>query len=252
MLDIPNRARGLVIMLHGFKGFKEWSFFPWLSEQLSHVRIATCRFDFSGSGIGEVEEEFGRLDLFANDTYSAQLEDLRAVDGYLTGLDEIGDLPRSIFGHSRGAAIAILGAAQCAGIRSVGTWSGIATADRWDEPTKEIWRRGGRLEVTNGRTGQSMPLSTRLLDDYEANRDRLDILAAASTLELPLLVVHGDTDETVNVNEGRQLSQAAPNSNFVMIGGASHTFGAIHPLIHVSNELQMAAEVTTRFFATHC
>src|SRR5437773_11577735 len=78
-LDMPPDARALVVIVHGFKGFKDWGFFPWLADMLCSDRAAVCRFNMSRSGIGESTETFERLDLFADDTYSAQVDDLLAV-----------------------------------------------------------------------------------------------------------------------------------------------------------------------------
>ena len=33
-LDAPDEARALVVIVHGFKGFKDWGFFPWLADHL--------------------------------------------------------------------------------------------------------------------------------------------------------------------------------------------------------------------------
>ena len=68
-----------MVIVHGFKGFKDWGFFPWLAQRLMQHRLAVCRFNMSRSGIGEDPETFDRLDLFEHDTYSTQLADLRAV-----------------------------------------------------------------------------------------------------------------------------------------------------------------------------
>src|SRR5438477_11920153 len=33
-IDAPPEARALVMVVHGFKGFKGWGFFPWVAETL--------------------------------------------------------------------------------------------------------------------------------------------------------------------------------------------------------------------------
>ena len=129
-LDVPQHPRALVMLIHGFKGFKDWGFFPWLGEHLARDRFAVCRFNMSRSGIGEHPEEFDRLDLFADDTYSVQLADLRTVVRYV---HEQIQLPMFLLGHSRGGAIALLGAKEVPLLRGVVTWSAISQVDRgWD------------------------------------------------------------------------------------------------------------------------
>jgi uncharacterized protein len=247
-LDVPQHPRALVVVVHGFKGFKDWGFFPWLAESLRHERIAVCRFNMSRSGIGETPDTFDRLDLFAGDTYSAQLADLRRVVAYA---HERLHLPTFLLGHSRGGAIALLGAADVPLLRGVVTWSAISHADRWDAATKAQWRHDGWMDVINARTGQNMRMSTSILDDYEQNAGRLDVLAATARLDVPLLVIHGARDESVPVAESFDIARQHVDASHMVIANASHTYNAIHPLVHVPKELRLAAIVSARFVAAY-
>lgn len=247
--DAGRNARALVIVIHGFKGFKDWGFFPFLAERLMQHRLVICRFNMSRSGIGDDPETFTRLDLFEGDTYSRQLADLATVVRYAQ--QQYPSLPTFLLGHSRGGGIALLGAHDVANLHGVVTWSAISTVDRWDDETKRDWRARGFMEAVNSRTGQVMRMSTEMLDDCETSAERLDIVAAASRLRVPLLVVHGGRDESVPCDEGRLISSRAPDSSLLVIGGASHTFNAIHPLVHVPFELLLAAEVSAHFVNAH-
>src|SRR5712691_3674117 len=75
-IDAPQQARALVVVAHGFKGFKNWGFFPWLAEYLCDEGFAVVRFNMSRSGIGENLDTLDHLDLLAGDTYTAQIHDL--------------------------------------------------------------------------------------------------------------------------------------------------------------------------------
>ena len=249
-LDAPGKPRALVVIAHGWKGFKDWAFFPWLAEHLSGHGFAVCRFNMSRSGIGENPETFDRLDLFAGDTYSAQISDLVSAATYAQS--KLGRLPTFLLGHSRGGGVALLAASSIAQLEGVITWSAIGRADRWDDATKKIWRKNGHMDIENQRTKQTMRMSTSILDDYEAHRDQLDIAAAASKLSVPLLVIHGGRDESVPVAEAHQIADAAPDSSRVIIQSAGHTYNAIHPLVHVPPQLLLAAEVSAHFVAGYC
>lgn len=248
-LDVPERPRALVIVVHGFKGFKDWGFFPWLAGLLCQNRLAVCRFNMSRSGIGDDPESFDRLDLFEHDTYSTQLADLRKVVAWAH--EQLPSLPIFLLGHSRGGAIAILGASEVPALEGVIAWSPIARVDRWDDATKREWRERGYMDVLNARTQQMMRTSTAVLDDVERNRERLDVIAAASALRAPLYVVHGSRDESVPVDEGRELVEIAHDANILVIAGASHTYNSIHPLIHIPIELTLAAITSARFANAH-
>ncbi|MFZ2490198.1 MAG: alpha/beta hydrolase [Thermoanaerobaculia bacterium] len=244
-IQSPERPRALAIVVHGFKGFMQWGFFPWLSDVLRLHGIAVCRFNMSRSGIGEDPEAFDRLDLFRDDTYSIQLADLRAVVARAQA--ELPGLSTFLLGHSRGGAVALLGAEEVPDLQGVITWSAISHLSRWDDATIAGWRAAGSLDVVNQRTGQLMKMSTAVLDDYLAHRERLDVVAAARRLEVPLLVVHGRRDESVPVAEASEIAGAANDASLMLIDRASHTYNAIHPLVHVPVELSVAAEVSAHF-----
>lgn len=254
VLDLPPEPRGLVVIVHGFKGFKDWGFFPWVSARLGACGVASVRFDMSRNGIGERPGEFDRLDLFAGDTYLRELDDLRRVLGWASDVGELDSLPLFLMGHSRGAGVAILGARwfDNGAIRGIVTWSGIARADRWSDETKREWRRRGVLEVPNLRTGQIMRISTAVLDELEERRADLDILAATAALECPLLIVHGRADETVPASEAEDLAAATNNASLVLLENATHTFGAKHPFEGVPRELSFAMHATLGFVNAYC
>lgn len=247
-LDVPEGARSLVVIVHGFKGFKDWGFFPWLAERLRGERSAVCRFNMSRSGIGDRPESFDRLNLFADDTYTTQIDDLQRVVRHCQARL---DLPTFLVGHSRGGGVALLAAPGVDHLGGVVTWSAIARADRWDEPAKAQWRRDGGMDIVNARTREVMRMSPRILDDYEAHREELDIPAAVSRLRQPILLLHGGRDESVPVEESLELARAGRDVSRVVIANAGHTYNAIHPLIHEPAELRLAATLTARFIGAY-
>lgn len=240
-IDAPSDPRALVIVVHGFKGFKDWGFFPWLAENLCAEGLAVVRFNMSRSGIGENLETFDRLDLFREDTYSTQIADLLTTVRYAQS--RFDSLSTFLVGHSRGGGVALLAARQVPGLAGVVTWSAISHVDRWDGPTKKKWRAEGYIDIENQRTKQMMRMSTAILDDA----GRHDIMAAVDKLEVPLLVVHGARDESVPVEEGRKIADRARDASLLILESATHTYNAIHPLVNVPRELSYAAAVTSHF-----
>jgi uncharacterized protein len=53
-------------------------------------------------------------------------------------------------------------------------------------------------------------------------RDRFDTLGKAERLKLPALVVHGDLDEIIPIEMGRELARTLPESRLLVVEGASH------------------------------
>ena len=240
----------VVVVCHGFKGFKDWGFFPHVGERLASAGFLSVCFNFSGSGVGADLQNFTELDRFAADTVTAQLGDLRRVIDALES-SEIGagrvDRQRlAVLGHSRGGGTAVLAARDDRRVRAVVTWAGISTFERWTDLEVRSWRQRGYAEFLNARTQQQMRVDMTYLDDLAANAPRYDIVRAVSELEVPLLVVHGADDVSVPVDEARSLHAAARpgRAELLVIPDAGHTFGAEHPWKGTSPALERILEHT--------
>jgi len=239
--------------VHGFKGFKDWGFFPFLRRRLVAAGHAVIGFNFSGSGVGRDQESFTDLEGFARNTLSAEAEELASVVAWVRSGELLPRRPQAVgvLGHSRGGGQAILLAGRSQGLGALVTWSSVSTFDRWSRETREEWRERGRIYVLNGRTGQQMPLDVTLLDDFEGNRERLDVTGGARAVRAPWLIVHGTEDVTVPAGEARSLAREAPHARLVLVEGAGHTYEVGHPFEVPSPELLEAVEASERHFARH-
>ncbi|MCC7203983.1 MAG: hypothetical protein IT441_02805 [Phycisphaeraceae bacterium] len=249
----PLPGRGVMIICHGFKGYKDYGFFPLLAESAAQRGLLAVRFNFSHSGMDNApvaskrSDRFDRPDLFERDTWSRQVHDLRQVTdavrhGRLPGVDRP-NLTVIYFGHSRGGITALLTAAGMGGvqgdIRLSGAIAAVITASAPDtacnlsEPEKSTLRRHGRLESLSSRTGQMLHVGVAWLQEIEADPAAFDPCRAAAALTCRLLVIHGDADTTVPHLAAEHLAQAAgPRASTRIIPGASHTFNAPNPLPH--------------------
>jgi len=148
----------VVVVLHGFKGFKDWGMFPPTCERLAAAGLATVAMNASRNGIGAGDPcELTELESFARDTPRRQVGDVQlVVDAISSGAAGPGLDPGRIglLGHSRGGGVAVLAAAADPRVSALVTWAAVASFDRWTERAKAEWRRTGRLDVPNARTGQ--------------------------------------------------------------------------------------------------
>ncbi len=250
--------RPAVIICHGFKGFKDWGFFPHLAARVARAGMTAVTFNFSGSGVGPDGESFSEPERFGHATVSNDLDDLEMVVGTLLDGRLVPRLavPTKLgfFGHSRGGAIALLHSARAGRGNALVTWSAVADLMRWDQGTRDTWRSTGKMEIVNARTGDILPLYTDYLDDLEKNRDgKFNLMEAANTLEMPWLIVHGETDEAVALEDGERLHQAArqASTQFEPISGGSHTLGARHPWAGSTPELDKGMGLTVAWFSRH-
>ncbi len=55
-LPDESGAKPAVVICHGFKGFMDWGFFPYLAELLADRGFVAIRFNLSGSGMKPGDE----------------------------------------------------------------------------------------------------------------------------------------------------------------------------------------------------
>ena len=241
--------RPAVVILHGFKGFKDWGMFPPLAERIARAGFTAVSFNMSGSGV-DARGEFAWPERFGHNTYSAELEDLRRVLAALAD-GSLGLAPTARFGlvgHSRGGGVAVLTAAGDPRVEALVTWAAIPDAQRWADQVPE-WRRRGRLDIVNSRTGQVLPLYIDVLEDIERNAEGLDIPRAAGRIAVPWLLLHGERDAAVDVSAADTLAAAAGTPPRVMrFPGADHTFGAKHPWAGLTEDLAQVFDETVKWF----
>ncbi len=247
--------RTAVIVMHGFKGFKDWGFFPLLCNRLALDGHLVVSFNTSLNGVGPGLLDFTDLEAFGRNTVSREVEDLHwMVDRTLEGAWNAGRRPGALglLGHSRGGGNAIVVAAERGEVSSLVTWAAVSTFHRWSSEQERDWEAGGVTYILNARTGQEMPLYRTVGDDLRANADRLDVLAAAARVSVPWLVVHGAEDATVSPDEARRLAAAGAAADLLLLEGSGHTFEAVHPLEETPPALEAALQASLRHLRRGC
>ena len=234
-----GQCKPVVVFVHGFKGFKDWGHFPLIGNFFAERGFVFVKLNLSHNGVvvggtGDLED----LDAFSRNNFSTELDDIGQVIDALfepaTSPVPSAEMNLSrlfLIGHSRGGGLALLKAAEDQRVRAVATWASIADVDqRWPQPMLEEWKRTGVLYVPNARTGQALPMHFQIVEDYLANRARLDIaLNVRSRLSQPLLVVHGNQDETVSVAAAHALKELKPDAELLVVPEGTHVFGGAHP-----------------------
>jgi len=244
-----------LIFVHGFKGFKDWGFGPYIGDYFAKKGFFVITFNFSHNGIGEGKTEFTELDKFSENTFSLEVEELNEViDAYQNSFfGGKADKGIGITGHSRGGAIALLTSQNRSEVKAVSVWSSVSKLDRYSERQKEEWRKKGVFNILNTRTKQVMPLNLTLLDDIENNSEELSIKNAARNLSKPFLIVHGENDLAVPFHEAEQLLEwsSKESSVFVKIDKAGHTFDIKHPFDGSNPKFETVLDKTENFFKTN-
>ncbi|MDH4036178.1 MAG: prolyl oligopeptidase family serine peptidase [Candidatus Krumholzibacteria bacterium] len=255
----------LVIMCHGFKGYRRWGFIPLVALRLQDEGFGALVMDFSHNGrVPEDGQARLSLDatfvapaLFRNNTIARELDDLSAVIAWVRGAGPsalgIPVNPRiALWGHSRGGLVAAVKALEDPSIAALATWSALAHPQHYTERQKKLWRDRGELVFTDYATGTSLALGLELLEDMEKNRDRYAVGERAEELTTPHLVVHGEHDPTVPVAQSYTFYDTptikADKKLLRLLTG--HTYGYDDGRI-ASEALENATRATVEWFDSY-
>ena len=132
-----------LIFVHGFKGFKDWGFGPYVGDYFSKKRFFVLTFNFSHNGVGDSLTDFVELNKFAENTFSIELDELKelilAYDfGYFGNSSNKGI---GLIGHSRGGAISLLVGSESDDVKAVCAWSTVSNFDRYTNRQKDEWKK---------------------------------------------------------------------------------------------------------------
>ncbi len=231
-----DKPKPIIVFCHGYKGFKDWGAWNLMAEEFAKTGFCFIKFNFTYNG-GTVEQpiDFPDLESFGNNNYTKELDDLDSVLNWIeTNLRENNNIDTSnitLLGHSRGGGIVIIKAEEDSRISKVISLAGVSDyenrfpkGDAFDK-----WRKEGVYYVLNGRTKQNMPHFYQFFEDFENNKDRLNIKRAASNLKIPHLIIHGSHDTSVSIEEAKNLNEWNPKSTIKIIKDADHVFNSKHP-----------------------
>ena len=243
----------LIILVHGFKGFKDWGFFPYTAEFLSKKGFDVLTFNFSHNGVRNSITEFDELDKFEKNTISLEVSELNQIITASNDKLFTEEKPKKIglIGHSRGAGISIISASNSNLVNALCCWAPIAKFDRYSERQKMEWRKNGYFDVLNTRTNQMMRMSVELLNDIESNKDdKLNLEKAVKSLKIPFLLIHGEQDLTVPAKESELIYEWSNKklTIFEKIEATGHTFDIIHPFSGSNKKFDKILNLTAEFF----
>lgn len=251
-LQVPVKHNGqLIIFVHGYMGYKDWGCWPLVQKHFVERGYTFCKFNTSHNGCTvENPTEFTDLEAFSVNTYSKELEDLKAVRGWIK--DKVqADWSTHLIGHSRGGAIVLLHEEEVA---SKTTWASISDIGaRFPKgDTLQKWEEDGIRFQHNGRTKQDLPLAYTQYTHYLQNKDRLDIQHRLENQDENLLIIHGEKDTSVSPNCGKELATWS-GKELKIIPNTQHTFDSKEPWSEeeMPDAMKKVCRFTEEFIAQH-
>ena len=240
LIDVNTVSRKtnlpIIIFCHGYKGFKDWGAWNLMANAFAEAGFCFIKFNFSHNG-GTLKQpiDFPDLEAFGNNNYTKELDDLDAVINWLSKNETLKKTANTnnitLIGHSRAGGIVSIKAEEDQRITSVISLAGVCDFGKRTATIGDLseWKNTGVKYVLNGRTKQQMPHFYQFYENFIKNEDRLTIKRAVSNLNIPHLIIHGDNDTSVFIDEAKNLHEWNPESEFQIIEGADHVFNAKHP-----------------------
>ena len=251
-----HQPKKVVIFCHGYKGFKDWGAWNLMTAQFAKAGFFFIKFNFAyNGGTPENPIDFPDLEAFGNNNYTKELDDLESVLDWISSEEKYkkeADINNiSVIGHSRGGGIVLIKANEDARIKKVISLAAISDIGSRSSTTGDLenWKKDGVKYVVNGRTKQKMPHYIQFYENFKANEERLNIQKAVEQINIPQLVIHGDKDSSIPVDEAYKIYSWNSKSILKIIENADHVFNVSHPWEkeNISKELKEVTEICIDF-----
>ncbi|PJB13683.1 MAG: alpha/beta hydrolase [Flavobacteriales bacterium CG_4_9_14_3_um_filter_40_17] len=231
-----RKPKPLVIFSHGYKGFKDWGCWDLAAQSFAQAGCFFVKFNFSHNGTTSGNPlEFGDLEAFGQNNFIKELDDLDSVIHWVkmeSGFKNERNINNlTLIGHSRGGGVVALKASENQQVTKLITWAAVSDFEsRFPKAEQlEIWKKQKVVFVENARTKQQMPHYYQFYENFQANKERLNIQSAVRNMDKPFLILHGAEDMVVPIKDAKNLRDWSKQGSLKLIGQGNHVFGGKHP-----------------------
>ena len=248
----------ILLIIHGFRGSKNWGFFPTIAEEFAQNGSIVLTWNMSLNGYSKNSQYIDQPDNFARNTITQEMVDTQSIIDSILQDDRIisGDIRSHwngdihVLGHSRGGGIGILISAENPSIKKLALWNTISRFGRFTERQKKLWSDTGTFPIDETEDGKVIAMNYTYISDLEFHGDEYSPLRAITEVSADILIVHAEQDMTVPIREAHALQEKSHSAHMHSIPQAGHIFGCTHPFTEMTSSLRDAIDTTTAFFST--
>lgn len=213
-IDLPEgEVRGWGLFVHGFTLGKNSPAASRVCKQLAREGIGMLRYD--NLGIGDSDGDWG------DGSFTVKVQDtVRAAQL----MADRGTPPDLLVGHSWGGTAVLAAASDIPGATAVATIGAPADPQHvehmYDAVMERVLSEGEHGWMVGGR---ELTLKRAFVEDVH----NADLGNCVRELDLPLLVMHAPTDQTVGIDNAAEIFQEARHPrSFISLEGADHLLTA--------------------------
>lgn len=218
-----------VVLVHGYASGKNANSNQALVDRLHAQGIATVRFDFRGhyDSEGKIEDV----------NISTGLEDLEAIMEHVLANPKVDRERLGIYGSSYGGVVTEVFVSRnpiftCIILKAPATdWNGGKWVRLGDDVIRE-WKNKGVYTFTYD--DKAIPTPYSLIEDIAS----YDVYKEIASVKVPVLIVHGNKDESVPLDQSKKLAEAiGANARLIVYPGANHRFTTSHDFEKVVDDM---------------
>ncbi|MFW6110904.1 MAG: alpha/beta hydrolase family protein [Thermoproteota archaeon] len=206
------KSKALIILCHGFGTNKDGHTYLRLEDLLIQQGVSTFRFDFFGHG--ESGGDLGSI------TVSEAVDDILNAIEYIKrrGYHRIG-----LMGSSFGGISSIIAASKSDDLFVLALKSPVsdyvkAEERRLGKKGIQRWKERGYLELED--FDENVQLKYSFFEDLHNHRG----YPAARKIGIPTLIVHGEEDDVVPVEQSKRTASIIHDCTLEIIEGANHRY----------------------------
>lgn len=212
ILEEPNPAKEeVVILVHGYASSKEGRGSSYVAKELTNRKINNFSIDLTGCGESEGD--------FAETTVTGWSED---VDSAIDLMKERGYQKIDLQGNSAGGIVVMAAALKHPELNRIGLYSTVS-----DYHTKRLQKNGQKYIddwKEKGFNYYETQYRGKLKVNYSFYEDAKNnvMYDKVKDIRCPVLIIHGDKDESVPLEQSKRVIKGFPNGKLVILEGADH------------------------------
>jgi len=255
-----NNSKPFVLLIHGFRAFKDWGFFPYFAEKIAEFGYFASTIDFSLNTLIDKEKCLFDMERFSKNTVTQEISEAKLFCSLLKNQNFIDEEFEKfwngeifLIGHSLGGALAIMTAENLPTVRKLVTICSIFDFDIYTERQKEDWLKNGFKEFTDSTTNQKIRLDVNFLLDRLTYSGEKSLTSVVSRLKIPYYILHTEADATVSPKAATILANAVSDKNLMkmeIIKSGNHLLNSSHPFKETNPVLEKIIKNILDFFQT--